>query len=263
MSIPQVLDDETLHYVYGLGRIAQVAGNGDTFYYLADGLGSTMALVDDTGAAINTYDYDVFGAVLASTGSQANAFKFTGEQADSSTGLEYLRARYYDMETGRFVSKDPMLERPEWNGHPYAMANSSVTNYSDPSGLDPDDSDRPKPVPGPVAMSVEDDQICDEGFQRCLEDLVPLIHQQYPRIAWTTLNRVCSDMRRQCLNRVLEGKPAEFKNEDVWERVRLISQSSKEGSIVSTIKGLLRAPFTGSGGLLDSHSKEGSQFGCR
>jgi uncharacterized protein RhaS with RHS repeats len=76
-----------------------VSGSG-TVYYLTDGLGSTMALTDASGSVVNTYEYDVFGAIRSSTGSQANEFKFTGEQVDSSTGLEYLRARYYDQGTG-------------------------------------------------------------------------------------------------------------------------------------------------------------------
>jgi uncharacterized protein RhaS with RHS repeats len=90
------LDDEDFSYIYGLGRIAQVGGGGSTHYYLPDALGSTMALIDASGAVVNTYNYDVFGAVRSSTGSQPNVFTFTGEQVDESTGLEYLRARYYD-----------------------------------------------------------------------------------------------------------------------------------------------------------------------
>ncbi|HLF77756.1 MAG TPA: RHS repeat-associated core domain-containing protein [Dehalococcoidia bacterium] len=135
-SIPQVLDDETLKYVYGLGRISQV-GASATYYYLADGLGSTMTLVDDAGDLVNTYDYDVFGAVRASTGAQANEFKFTGEQADSSTGMEYLRARYYDMASGRFLSADPVLgllgDPPTQNRYPYVL--NGPATYIDPFGL--------------------------------------------------------------------------------------------------------------------------------
>ena len=41
------------------------------------------------------------------TGTTPNEFTYTGEQADSS-GLEYLRVRYYDNATGRFVAKDPL-----------------------------------------------------------------------------------------------------------------------------------------------------------
>jgi RHS repeat-associated protein len=54
---------------------------------------------------------------------------YTGEQNDP-TGLEYLRARYYDASTGRFLSQDPvpLLQR-------YAYANDNPANLVDPSGL--------------------------------------------------------------------------------------------------------------------------------
>jgi RHS repeat-associated protein len=133
--MPQVLDDGTFKYVYGLGRIAEVGPGTTTHYYLPDGLGSTMALVDSSGAAVNTYDYDVFGAIRTSTGSQANEFKFTGEQVDSSTGLQYLRARYYDQTTGRLLSKDPLAYDPRWTESSYGFVDSNPTTYRDPSGL--------------------------------------------------------------------------------------------------------------------------------
>jgi RHS repeat-associated protein len=41
-----------------------------------------------------TYQYDVFGAVQATTGTAATAYRFTGQQADAGTGLISLRARY-------------------------------------------------------------------------------------------------------------------------------------------------------------------------
>jgi len=128
-----VLDDTTLRYVYGLGRVSQVGSI--THYYLADGLGSTTALTTATGGASNTYAYDVFGAVRASTGSQANEFKFTGEQVDASTEMEYLRARYYDPATGRFLSKDPLAHLPVQRMHAYTYVLSNPVNLLDQSGL--------------------------------------------------------------------------------------------------------------------------------
>jgi RHS repeat-associated protein len=129
-GIPQVLDDEDFRYVYGLGRVSEVGPGTTTRYYLTDALGSVLALADSSGSVLNSYEYDVFGGVRSSTGSTANAFTFTGEQTDASTGLEYLRARYYDADTGRFLSLDPLGD-----GYDYAYDNPAM--YTDPSGLRP------------------------------------------------------------------------------------------------------------------------------
>ncbi len=79
---------------------------------------------------MGTYEYDVFGTVRAQTGATTE-WSYTGEQNDP-TGLEYLRARYYDASTGRFLSQDPLplLQR-------YAYANDNPANLVDPSGLTP------------------------------------------------------------------------------------------------------------------------------
>jgi RHS repeat-associated protein len=77
---------------------------------------------------VKTYQYDVFGAVRTQTGTQPNEFTFTGEQVDTS-GLQYLRARYYDAATGRFANRDPLplVQR-------YAYVGGNPANLVDPSG---------------------------------------------------------------------------------------------------------------------------------
>jgi RHS repeat-associated protein len=75
--------------------------------YLADALGSIVALTD-TGRVITTeYDYEPFGATTTTGAANKNAYKFTARE-DDSTGLYYYRARYYHPALGRFVSEDPM-----------------------------------------------------------------------------------------------------------------------------------------------------------
>jgi RHS repeat-associated protein len=95
------------------------------------GLGSTTQLTGSTGAVVKTYQYDAYGSVRSQTGTQPNEFTFTGEQVDSS-GLQYLRARYYDGATGRFVGRDPLplMQR-------YAYVGGNPVNLTDPSGLCP------------------------------------------------------------------------------------------------------------------------------
>jgi len=83
---------------------------------------------------VNAYEYDVYGTLRSSSGSQDNEFQFAGQQTDP-TGLQYLRARYYDMETGRFISRDPMARSAAWMESPFVYASANAVNLSDPLGL--------------------------------------------------------------------------------------------------------------------------------
>jgi RHS repeat-associated protein len=79
---------------------------------------------------VASYGHDVFGAIRSQSGSSDNYWLFTGEQLDSDEGLYYLRARYYDPETGRFLSQDPLPL-----GNLYAYVGNNPVNRVDPSGL--------------------------------------------------------------------------------------------------------------------------------
>ncbi|MEO6045229.1 MAG: RHS repeat-associated core domain-containing protein [Tepidiformaceae bacterium] len=124
--------DDGARYVYGEGLVSQTSG-ANTYYYLADGLGSTMKTVDATGAVVNGYTYDIYGKKTSSTGSQPNEFDFAGQQTDP-TGLQYLRARYSDPETGGFVSRDPLSATPGWPGNPLGYVGGNPASRVDPSG---------------------------------------------------------------------------------------------------------------------------------
>ncbi len=102
--------------------------------YLADGLGSTMVVVDANGDVENGYTYDAYGEPTV-TGSLANEFDFAGQQTDP-TALQYLRARYYDPATGVFLSRDPLAQLPSWLGSPFGNAYADPVGLNDPTGLD-------------------------------------------------------------------------------------------------------------------------------
>ena len=72
---------------------------------------------------------------MAASGLGGGNYGYAGEWTDSS-GLQYLRARYYSPSTGRFISKDPfpgLLTQPA-SLTPYVYALNSPVLYSDPSG---------------------------------------------------------------------------------------------------------------------------------
>lgn len=92
-GLTQALSDGTNHYIYGMGRIAQV--NTDTEYFLGDALGSVRQLTDASGAITYARAYDPYGVVTQTLGSSQTSYAFTGEAYGDSTQLTYLRARYY------------------------------------------------------------------------------------------------------------------------------------------------------------------------
>ncbi len=138
-GLPQVLversgADGTL-YLYGLDLVGE---QGTAWaYHLTDGLGSVRQLVDGSGQVTLVQGVRPFGGSLWQEGSGSSGFGYTGEQVDASTGLVFLRARYYGPGSGRFLSLDPWDGNDEQpltlSAYLYALANP--INVLDPSGL--------------------------------------------------------------------------------------------------------------------------------
>jgi RHS repeat-associated protein len=126
-------------YVYGLSLISQrqLLGNQwRTSFYGVDGHGSVRLLMDTAGAVTDTYIYDAFGNLIASTGSTPNEFLYAGERFDANLGFYYLRARYMNPSSGRFQTMDShegTINDPA-SLHKYLYANDNPVNRTDPSG---------------------------------------------------------------------------------------------------------------------------------
>jgi RHS repeat-associated protein len=123
-------------WTFGPGIDQPLAMNrsGENHYYVADGLGSVAALVDETGAVVQTYEYGVFGEITSQTGSLDNPFAYTGREWEPEVGLYYYRARWYDAAQGRFVSEDPTgLAGGDHNLYRYV--HNSPARFYDPLGL--------------------------------------------------------------------------------------------------------------------------------
>jgi RHS repeat-associated protein len=104
-----------------------------TSYFHADGLGSVTSLSNAAGSIANTYTYDSFGKLTASTGSLVNPFQYTARESDTETGLYYYRARYYDPSTGRFLGEDQIGN--DEGANLYLYTRNNPINFNDPSGL--------------------------------------------------------------------------------------------------------------------------------
>jgi RHS repeat-associated protein len=134
-TLPVVISDTEAVYLYGLDILAQQ--QAERLYYMHDGLGSVRQLVDTTGQIETNYAYTPFGVPVMG-GDGSTPYQFTGEAWDAEVELLYLRARYYQPEVGRFVSRDPWpgsTVRPatlNW----YSYVTNNPVNSVDPHGLE-------------------------------------------------------------------------------------------------------------------------------
>ena len=103
--LAEIDENGTAKCVYTIGAdLVSQERDGNVSVYLYDGHGSVVGLANESGVVTDTYAYDAFGNLISSTGSTENYYRYCGEQFDETTGLYYLRARYMDTSTGRFLS---------------------------------------------------------------------------------------------------------------------------------------------------------------
>ncbi len=144
-------------YQDGLKPIAELDGNGNvvsrfvyatrfnvpdymikggvTYRFILNHLGSPRLVVNAiTGDVVQRMDYDEFGHILIDTNPSFQPFGFAGGLYDFTTGLIHFGARDYDMEVGRWTSKDPMLFDDE-PFNLYVYANNDPVNMMDYDGL--------------------------------------------------------------------------------------------------------------------------------
>ena len=126
-------------WVYADGvPLAQHTSTGSTAYLHTDIRGDVRLATDTTGVVTDTWTYSVDGQLTVDTGTTPVSVGWRGETRDTATGLIWLRARWYDPATARFLSADP------WHGDPsnpislnrYVYANADPVNMHDPTGLE-------------------------------------------------------------------------------------------------------------------------------
>ena len=108
---------------------------GTSEWFLTDRMGTPQAIINNSGAILEKYDYGTFGDPLVGSGLSLPTIGFTGREFDSESGLMYYRARYYDPVMGRFLSEDPIgFKAGDTNLNRYVY--NSPYRYLDPSGND-------------------------------------------------------------------------------------------------------------------------------
>lgn len=111
-----------------------------TYYAVKDHQNSVIAMVNASGSVVESYEYDAYGntKIFNASGTElttsaiGNRYMFQGREYDFATGLYYFRARWYDPDTGRWLSKDPI--GIEGGLNQYVFCDNNPVNLVDPSG---------------------------------------------------------------------------------------------------------------------------------
>jgi RHS repeat-associated protein len=132
-GLPEMLSEGGNLYLVGHDTLGQWDG-ADWAYYLPDALGSVRQATDDTGAVVSSQEWTPFGVEV---GAGQVGPGYTGEWFDGNAGFLYLRARWYDLKTGRFTRRDPFtgLQTQPFSLNPYAYVLANPVSAVDPSGL--------------------------------------------------------------------------------------------------------------------------------
>ncbi|OAB36038.1 hypothetical protein PGLA_21710 [Paenibacillus glacialis] len=131
--------DISYMYIYDLyGQLwaRQDKESGKLQYYQLNGHGDVVGLVDANGKTLNSYTYDIWGGPLIEEETVPNTLRYAGEYWDDTTGLQYLRARWYDPGTARFMGEDTyegQIDDPQ-TLNLYAYVHNNPLIYTDPSG---------------------------------------------------------------------------------------------------------------------------------
>lgn len=136
-SIPHLGFGQSKDYVYAGSRLVAELDWGDSVepvrYVATDHLGSTRYRIKPDGTAVGEIEYYPFGAFRTGGPSPETTHLFTGHERDlgeTSSQLDYMHARYYSFNLGRFLSVDPVQGEvgsgQSWNRYSYSGNNPVI-----------------------------------------------------------------------------------------------------------------------------------------
>ena len=140
----------TVQFVYDAeGKPFMLRLNGKTdYFYLYNGLGDVVGLIDSSNKVVVRYQYNSWGKVTSSEDTSGvslatlNPFRYRKYVYDPETGLYCLGSRYYDPEVGRFVNADDpgtIFAKPQelYNKNLYAYCDNNPVIREDIQGYFP------------------------------------------------------------------------------------------------------------------------------
>jgi RHS repeat-associated protein len=116
-------------------RVWSGATAGAANFYMMEQPGHVAGVVNGSSQVVDQYRYTPWGQAESTTETVAQPLRFMAREYDATTGLYYVRARWYDPALARFNSEDPI--GLDGGINQYAYVGNSATNLRDPSGLDP------------------------------------------------------------------------------------------------------------------------------
>ena len=150
-------------FVYGsyIDEPLMMEAGSTKSYYSRNQQFSITALTDGSGNVVERYAYDGSGrtVIMSPTGAMQadslleNPFAFTGRFLHTDIDMMYFRARYYDPNTGEFISRDPLE---------YVDGMSQYRAYFVPNDLDPQ------------GLEITDLPVVTNGGQTCSPEMAAI-----------------------------------------------------------------------------------------
>ncbi len=171
---------EDLEDAGAVGGLLLVDEGGTRYQVGYDGNGNVTTLVNAaTGAIASTYEYDPFGNTLKASGDYANTnpFRFSTKYTDQESGLLYYGYRFYNPQTGKWLSKDPLQEGGGTNL--YAFNTNDSVNAFDYLGLKKHNRSRKGTGHHMIPWDVFNGKVTDAVYEFFNSDFARIWHELY------------------------------------------------------------------------------------
>ncbi len=130
--------DEPIAMLRDVNKDEEFTGS-ELFFFARDHLNSIHSLTDKDGRPVQRYNYSAYGKTKVEKTNPAeklikNSFAYSSREWEEETGDYYYRARYYNPNTGRFLSPDP-ISFLSGDMNLYRYVTNNPLNSIDPFGL--------------------------------------------------------------------------------------------------------------------------------